>query len=132
MQIEGRVRVVQQRLTVERDELRALLGPGAGSGSRGVVRVSVTSVRMQATAGLHGLAQLRTLAIELAGVLKRVEGARAQLMAAAVARKAVEKLREQRLAAWKREQDRKESAELDDLTLMRSGGSPDPLAEAAI
>jgi flagellar export protein FliJ len=131
VEIEERVRAVQQRLTVERDELRALLGP-PGGGSGGAARVSVASVRMQATAGLHGLAELRTLAIELAGVLKRVEGARAQLMAAAVARKAVEKLREQRLAAWKHEQDRKESAELDDLTLMRSGGLADPLAEAVI
>lgn len=131
VQIEGRVKAVQQRLTAERDELRALLGPSMSGGATSTAtRVSVASVRMQATAGLHGLAELRTLAIELAGVLKRLEGARAQLMAAAVARKAVEKLREQRLAAWKHEQDRKESAELDDLTLMRSGGTPDPLAEA--
>jgi flagellar biosynthesis chaperone FliJ len=123
VQIESRVKAVQQRLTTERDELRTLLSPGAGGrggGGGGVATVSVTSIRMQATAGLHGLSELRTLAIELAGVLKRLEGARSQLLAAAVARKAVEKLREQRLAEWKREQDHREAAELDDLTLMRA------------
>ncbi|MFT3686205.1 MAG: flagellar FliJ family protein [Phycisphaerales bacterium] len=121
VQIETRVKGVQQRLTTERDELRALLSPGRRAGVDGVAKVSVASVRMQATAGLHGLSELRTLAIELAGVLKRLEGARSQLLAAAVARKAVEKLRERRFTEWKREQDHREAAELDDLTLMRAG-----------
>lgn len=118
VQVEQRVRAVQGRLVQERDDMRGLLGPGGA----GVGRVVVTSVRLQATAGLHGLAELRTLAIELAGVLRRLETARAQLTAAAVARKAVEKLREQRHARWKLEQDHRESAELDDLTLMRAAG----------
>ena len=133
VEIEGRVKAVQERLTMERNDLRALLGSGAGEGGAvggGVGRVSVGSVRLQATAGLHGLSQLRTLAIELAGVLKRLEAARVQLLAAAVARKAVEKLREQQLARWKQEQAHKEAAELDDLTLMRTGRSVDPLAGA--
>jgi flagellar export protein FliJ len=117
---------VQGRLVQERDDMRALLGPGGGAG---VGRVAVTSVRLQATAGLHGLAELRTLAIELAGVLRRLETARAQLTAAAVARKAVEKLREQRHARWKLEQDHRESAELDDLTLMRAAGRSDGTLE---
>jgi len=117
--LEDRVRTVQQRLVRERDDMRALLGPG----SAGIGRVSVASVRLQATAGLHGLAELRTLAVELAGVLKRLELARNQLTQAAVARKAVEKLRQQRFERWKREQDHREAAELDDLTLMRAGGA---------
>lgn len=129
VEAEEKVRAVQQRLTAERNDMRALLGNG---GAEGVGRVSVTSVRLQATAGLHGLAQLRTLAIELAGILKRLETARAQLLAAAVARKAVEKLREQQFTRWKNEQARKESAELDDLTLMRTGRTDDSLAGALI
>jgi flagellar export protein FliJ len=129
VEAEEKVRAVQQRLTAERNDMRALLGSG---GAEGVGRVSVTSVRLQATAGLHGLAQLRTLAIELAGILKRLETARAQLMAAAVARKAVEKLREQQFTRWKLEQAHRESAELDDLTLMRTGRTDDSLAGALI
>ncbi len=136
VEIEGRVRAVQQRLTAERNDMRALLDPARGGvGAAGAAsggRVFVSSVRLQATAGLHGLAELRTLAIELAGVLKRLEAARTQLMAAAVARKAVEKLREQQLSRWKLEQAHKESAELDDLTLMRTGRNADPLSGAFV
>lgn len=129
VQAEDRVRAVQQRLTTERDDMRALLSSRErGSGERALV--SVNSVRLQATAGLHGLAELRTLAIELAGILKRLETARTQLMAAAVARKAVEKLREQQLNRWKLEIARKEASELDDLTLMRTGRADDSIAGA--
>lgn len=126
--IESRVKDVQQRLSAERDTLRVLLG-GGQRGSTPGAGVSVTAVRMQATAGLHGFTELRTLAVELAGVLKRLETARAHLLAATVARKAVDKLRERQLERWKREQERRESAELDDLTLMRAartGGGLDP------
>ena len=129
VQAEDRVRAVQQRLTTERDDMRALLSSRErGAGERALV--SVNSVRLQATAGLHGLAELRTLAIELAGILKRLETARTQLMAAAVARKAVEKLREQQLNRWKLEIARKEASELDDLTLMRTGRADDSIAGA--
>lgn len=125
--LDERVRAVQGRLTQERNDMRSLLGPGGA----GIGRVVVSSVRLQATAGLHGLAELRALAIELAGVMKRLESARAQLTAAAVARKAVEKLRQQQLERWKAEEARRESAELDDLTLMRFGRVEDTLEGAA-
>ena len=125
--IEERVKAVQGRLTQERNDMRTMLGGPAGTGTR----VAVTSIRLQATAGIHGIVELRTLAIELAGVLKRLETARAHLMAAAVARKAVEKLREQQLNRWKLEQAHKEAAELDDLTLMRAGHANGTLEGAA-
>ncbi|HZW07177.1 MAG TPA: hypothetical protein VFF65_08630 [Phycisphaerales bacterium] len=131
VRLEERVKTVQSRLVQERDDMRALLGPG-GRAAGGAASVSVSSVRLQATAGLHGLAELRTLAVELAGVLKRLEVARVQLTAAAVARKAVEKLREQQLARWKAERDRRESAELDDLTLMRGGFGREESFEGAV
>lgn len=108
---QGRVAAVQQRLVQEREQMRSMLGGGA---------VPVSGVRLQATAGLRGIAELRALAVELAGVYKRLETARAELLSAAVARKAVEKLRDKQLARWKSEQERRESAELDDLTLMRA------------
>jgi flagellar export protein FliJ len=131
VKLDERVKTVQARLVQERDDMRSLLGPRG----TGVGQVSVNAVRLQATAGLHGLAELRTLAIELAGVLRRLETARTQLTVAAVARKAVEKLREQQLARWKAEQAHRESAELDDLTLMRWGNgsnAEDPLEGAAV
>lgn len=127
VELDERVRAVQGRLTQERNDMRALLG----AEGEGVGRVVVSSVRLQATAGLHGLAELRALAIELAGVMKRLEAARTQLTGAAVARKAVEKLREQQLERWKAEEARRESAELDDLTLMRFGRVEDTLEGAA-
>ncbi|HYD01223.1 MAG TPA: hypothetical protein VEB22_08360 [Phycisphaerales bacterium] len=130
VRLEERVKTVQARLVQERDDMRSLLGPAGVGAAPG--RVSVSAVRLQATAGLHGLAELRTLAVELAGVLKRLEAARAQLTAAAVARKAVEKLREQQLARWKAERDRRESAELDDLTLMRGGFGREESLEGAV
>nr|MCU0689024.1 flagellar FliJ family protein [Phycisphaerales bacterium] len=75
--------------------------------------------------------ELRRLAIEMAGVLKRVEIARAELLAATVARKAMETLRDKALAEWNREQAQREAAELDDLTLMRHGrGSADGLGRS--
>ena len=95
-----------------RDDLRAVLAPGT--------RSSVASVRMQAGASLMLEAETQRLAIQLAGVLKRQGAVRERLLEAARARKAVELLREQRLAAWKKDQDRREAAEQDDLVTARA------------
>jgi flagellar export protein FliJ len=111
--IEVRVKGIQARLVDERRALRGELEPGRA--------VALDRVRLQMGASIHAVVELRRTAIELAGVLKRLDAARAELLTAAIRRKAVEKLREQQLARWKLEQSRREAAELDDLTLMRRG-----------
>lgn len=123
--IEARVRQVQEAAGTQRESLRELVGGGgAGDGTMeaaGGRRVAVDRVRMQATASLHAVVTLQRAAIELAGVERRLGAARAELLAATVARKAVEALRARRFAAWRREEQRRENSALDDLNVMRAG-----------
>lgn len=66
------------------------------------------------------------LQIKAAGEMKRLTGleqalslARAELMAAARARKVLEKLREKHFSRWRAEQERKETAEMDEIAMRR-------------
>jgi flagellar FliJ protein len=110
--IMDRARQIQESMSAGRNDLRSRLTPGP---------VAIASVRLQTGSAMHSVIQLQRLAIELAGVHKRIDAARAELLAATVARKAVQALKDRRYAAWKREQDRKENAMLDDLSVMRFG-----------
>lgn len=96
-----------------RDDLRRALEPGEPR--------TIIGVRLQAKSSLMLESQTQRLAIELAGVLKRLGEARTRLLEAARARKAVELLREKRFEEWKRDQDRRETAEQDDLVTERAG-----------
>jgi len=62
----------------------------------------------------------QALAIELAGLLKRLEGARGRLAEAVRDRRAIERLRERRYEEWRRERERLERNELDELAVMRA------------
>jgi flagellar export protein FliJ len=116
VELERRVGEVQGRLVTQRADLRARLdGAGAGRG------VDVGLVRLQAHASVHAVLELRRLAIEAAGLLQRLEAARAELLRATVARKAIEHLRAKALLKWRKQLARREALELDDLTLMRRG-----------
>ncbi len=118
-----RVREVQQNMAGARASLGELLSGGPSQEAVGGTRVSAVNmhaVRMQAHASLHGVIALQRAALELAGLTRRVEAARAELLKAAVARKAVEKLRERRFALWKREQAVLEAMDMDDLAVMRA------------
>jgi flagellar biosynthesis chaperone FliJ len=129
--LEGRAIELQRGVASSRGDLRAMLDPAAGAGMSGVavgvagvsggVIVRVEHVRMQAASALHADLVLRRLALEVAGVDQRLLEARRELLKAAVARKAVEKLREKRLEAWRSEQNRREAAAIDDLAVMRAG-----------
>jgi len=57
--------------------------------------------------------------LELAGIHRRLETLREGLRAASRARRAVEILKERRFEAWRREQDRREQAELDEMAVIR-------------
>lgn len=112
--LEDRLRGLQRELSSARADLRdRLAGPiGAGGG--------IGAVRMQANASLRTTLEMQQCALSLAGVLRRLERARADLLAATTARKGVERLRERRHAAWRAEESRREVRELDELSTMHA------------
>jgi len=108
--LESRIRRCQQMMEDERMALSAALESGQ--------RVDLQSVKMQAGASLtHNFEAQRTV-LELAGVFKKLGLARQELAAAAARRKAVELLRDQQHEAFKRALDKKESHDLDELSVM--------------
>lgn len=109
--IEERIRALQAGAGDGRGALRGMLGPGP---------VALGAVRMQANAGMHTALLVQRAGLELAGVHRRLERAREQLLAAAVARKAVEALRARWLAAREAAARRRENAALDELGVLGS------------
>lgn len=118
--VEGRVEQIRSRLSEGRESMRRSLGAGGA--------VPMEAVRLQSTSSLHDLIALQRAALELAGVHQRLGAARARLMEATVARKAVEALRTRRYEAWRRERARIENNAMDDLAVMRHGRGPDTVA----
>ena len=111
--LESRIRMCQQMMEDERTTLSAALGTGQ--------RVDLKAVKMQAGASLkHNFEAQRTV-LELAGVFRKLQGARQELVSAAASRKAVELLRDQQLEAFNQDQKMKESHELDEMSVMRFG-----------
>jgi len=109
--LESRIRLCQQMMEDERTTLSQALATGQ--------RVDLMAVKMQAGASLkHNFEAQRTV-LELAGVFRKLNGARQKLAQSAARRKAVELLRDQQFEAFKREQDKKESHELDEISVMR-------------
>jgi len=82
--------------------------------------IDPTAARWQATAAGAADARARQLAISLAGVLKRRDEARDKLAEAATRRRAVESLRERRLAEFNANLARKEAAQTDDINNARA------------
>ena len=112
VRVEEKLRGINARLVQTRADLRERFAPGGGGGA---VRGGIGSVRMDSTAALRLTVDAQQAAIELAGVLRRLERSRAALLEAMTARKGVERLRERRLEEWKYEQSRRENAELDEM-----------------
>lgn len=109
---EERLRSIQATITASRAEQRAMLAASAATESRGL---NMTALRTH-TGALMGLtAQAHRTALELAGILKRLEAARALLAKASADRKAVELLRERAYEQWKQEQSRREIMHLDEI-----------------
>lgn len=135
LQLEGRIRDHQRSIVDTRSQLRqALLGEQLGlpalAGARTELdgaraeRVSFADVRAQASASLGLVMKTQQMAIALAGLHKRLDAARLELLKAATDRKAVELLREKRHRRWVEDQARRETAQLDDLTSARAA-APD-------
>ncbi len=122
--VEDRVARVQAGLRAGRDELRGILASAGPA-------LPVPAIRLAAGAGLAGLVQLRRAAVDLAGTNQRLARARADLLRATIARKAIQLLKDRRHAAWKRSEDRRETSGLDDLVVMRHAARPaDPVSGA--
>lgn len=115
MALENRIRACQGRIVAGRRAIAASLAGG---------RVDLGGARMQAGATLRDDQQARRAVLELAGVMKRLDGARAELARLAARRRAMELLRERELERFRSEQNRREAMELDDLMVMRSRGEP--------
>lgn len=90
-------------------------------GGHGGGLFNTRDARLQAMTNLKTLARLDHAAIRVAGAERRVETQRQRLAMLSRDRRAVELVKEARLAAWKEEQKRGEAAVLDDLSVMRAG-----------
>jgi flagellar biosynthesis chaperone FliJ len=108
LRLEERLREIQGQVSTAKGELRGQLGD---SGTRVVVR----DVRFQAGATLALLVQAQSAALELAGVLKRLEAARGELFRATTARKAVQLLKDRRYAQWRAEVEKREAQANDEI-----------------
>lgn len=117
LDIERRIRECQQGIVREKSELRRHLGWTGGSGDGSV---ALRDARMQAAAAYNLDARARQEVLRLAGLHKRLDAARAELLRAATARKAVELLKERRWEAWKHEQSRLETAQVDEMAVMQA------------
>ncbi len=102
----------QDELDLERAELRTQFIAGGTLDIRGVRLQSATSLRIHARA--------HQSVVMLAGVLRRIDGARKDLLEASRRRRAVELLREKRYAAWLDGLKRKEAGAIDEIAVMRA------------
>ncbi len=122
---EEEIRAHQRVIERERDELRQMLASerSVGDGEPGAWRggvIDISGARRQAAAAVRLTAQAQQAVLKLAGIHRRLDAARLELLAAATQRKAVELLRERQYAAWRVEQNRKESAAIDEIAMMRA------------
>ena len=111
MRLEERLRGMQQEIDGEQDELNRIIGNGS---------VNPMHARAQSAAILAKRAQAQRVAKELALVYKRLEKARGELALAAMRRRSMELLRDNQLAAFRREQSQAEDRVLDELAVMRA------------
>lgn len=118
--LESRIRGCQQMMSDERRELTQTLGAGG--------RVDLHSVKMQAGASLRHSFDAQRAVLELAGVFRRLEEARGELVRVTARRRAVEMLRDQQREAFDRAQDKRETHELDEMSVLRHARRKGPAA----
>lgn len=111
LDIEARIAQLKRVVEDERDRARRwMTGP-----------VPAASLRERVAGELGADRKARALALQLAGVRRRLESARTLLREASVRREALDRLRERRWRAWLAEQEKAEQREIDDLMVMRGG-----------
>jgi flagellar FliJ protein len=119
--IEQRLKAIQAELLDTRRLLRGGLHGGEGQAPTGM-----NDVRLAANHSLHLAVQAQRTVMELAGVHKRLEAARLELLKATADRKAVQLLKDRALEEFRREQFKRELTELDEIVVMRHGRSDGP------
>lgn len=125
-QLEEFIRGRQRQIEQEKEELRQALVSERAAGASGGMIVDLDAARRQGAAALGRIREAQQAALRLAGVLRRLDKARLDLLEAARQRKAVELLRDRRYEAWKLDQARREAAAVDELAVMRAGRSAGP------
>jgi flagellar FliJ protein len=105
--LEDVIRGHQAGITRGKQDIRAALRAG-----------DIRGVRLQTVASAAIVAVAQRAVLELAGLHRRLEAARADLLEATKRRKAVELLKERRLEEWRTDQNRRELAAVDELVVM--------------
>ncbi|MFT5424226.1 MAG: flagellar export protein FliJ [Phycisphaerales bacterium] len=113
--LESRLREINGSIQNEKDEWRGRIGGAESS------RVDLRGARMQAGASISLIAEAQRTVLRLAGVHKRFESVRGELLEATTRRRAVELLRDKYHEAWLRDLNKRESAVQDDMAVMRYG-----------
>lgn len=109
--LEERIRAYARAIQQEREDLREQLSTGG----------DLRAARLQANASLDLTNKANRAVLELAGVHKRLDAARLRLLEAMTRRKGLEVLRERAEQRFRDDLKRRESAELDELVVMRHG-----------
>jgi flagellar FliJ protein len=105
--IEERLRQQQQDFAMNRQDLREAL----------VGTVDAQTLRLHAASSIQQMRQAQRLVLELAGTHARMDAARALLVEAARARRAIELLRERRFEQWRVALEKAEAATMDELAV---------------
>lgn len=108
MRLEDVLRGHQRSLVSDKNLLRA--------GLTGLI--DVRDLRLQANCARQIMRRAQQIVLELAGVYKRLEAARARLIEATRDRRAIELVRERRYEQFKAAIDKAETAALDELTVI--------------
>lgn len=111
MELENKIRNYQANIEHEQGSLAQMLSSAGNIDFRGA--------RLQANAAIHNRFGAQRAVLELAGVHNKMEQALKELQDASAQRKAVELLRDRQLEEFEYQQRRRESLELDDMSVMR-------------
>lgn len=109
LRIEDGLRRRQHSIARAREEVREGL----------VGSLDPNGLRSQANASLSLMRDAQRTVLELAGIHRRLEGARRDLQEASRRRRAMELLRDRRESEWRRNLDRREQAAIDELSMTR-------------
>ncbi len=111
LDLEDSLRKQQQFITEGKQTLRdRLVGP-----------VDITGLRTHAGSTIQLMRRANQIVLELAGVHRRLESARNELIQATKDRRAIELLRERRFEQWKTNLNRAEDAAIDELAVQAAG-----------
>jgi flagellar protein FliJ len=113
--------IERERISLEdnlrRQQANIALGKQATKSSL-IGRIDASALRMHAASSIAVMRAAQRTVLELAGVHRRLDAARLELVEAMRERRAVELLRERRFEQWKYEIDRAENSAIDELAII--------------